>query len=176
MQPLTTLEELIGSHPFLAGLDAKFVDIFSSCGSLRRFGSRQHIFEEGAEADHFFLILSGKVNLQIVVPDHSPLSILTLGAGEALGWSWLFAPHRWLFTAMTAAPTEVISFGAAFLRQKVGQDVGFANELLRRVSNTLVARLQITRRELIELSSSIPARGPLIGLSNPSAAAVGTPL
>ena len=26
-------------------------------------------------------------------------AVQTIGPGDALGWSWLFAPHRWHFTA-----------------------------------------------------------------------------
>jgi CRP-like cAMP-binding protein len=149
----STLEEMLSSHPFVAGLDGKFLNLLASCASLRRFSSRQHIFEEGGEADHFYLILVGKVILETVVPNRGTLSIQTLGAGDALGWSWLFAPYRWRFTAVTSAPTEVISFGAGFLRERASNDVEFANELLRRIAQTLVQRLAASQNKLNELCS-----------------------
>ena len=153
MQTLATLEELLFAHPFLAGLDVKFLNVFASCASLRRFSSRQRIFEQGGEADHFYLILNGKVTLVTVVPDRAPLSIQTLEAGEALGWSWLFAPYRWRFAAVTSAPTEVISFGAGFLRERANKDVEFANELLKRIAQTVVQRLAASQDKLSELCS-----------------------
>lgn len=151
MQPFATLEELLFSHPFLDGLDVKFLNVFTSCASLRRFNSHQCIFEKGGEADHFYLILSGKVTLETSVRDRGPVSIQTLGTGEALGWSWLFAPYRWHFTAVTSAPTEVISFGAGSLRERASIDVEFANELLRRIAQTVVQRLAASQLKLNEL-------------------------
>jgi len=74
----------------------------------------------------------------LVVPGGPALPIQILGAGEALGWSWLFPPYQWSFSAVTAAPTEVISFGAAFLRETAEKDIEFANELLRRIARTVV--------------------------------------
>lgn len=151
MQSMRSLEELIAEHPFLSGLDPGFVNLMEPCASLRRFGSRQLIFEEGGEADHFYLILSGKVIVETFVADHGTIPIQTLSAGEALGWSWMFPPYRWAFTAATAAPTETISFAAAPLRKQADQNVEFANELLTRIAKTLIQRLQVTRRGLIQV-------------------------
>lgn len=155
METLTRLDDLLSTHPFLTGLDPTYQAQLEFCATLRRFGSQQQIFQEGGEADHFYLILSGKVVLETKVPEHQTLAIETLGPGEALGWSWLFPPYRWCFTATTAAPTEVISFGAEFLRQMVEAAPEFGNDLLRRVARTLVQRLQVTRQVLVQAYSEI---------------------
>ena len=157
MQAALTLDELIRSHPFLAGLEPKFVSLYETCASLRRFSSHQRIFLEGEEADHFYLILSGKVILETSVDGGGCIPIQTLGGGEALGWSWLFPPHQWCFTACTAAPTEALSFAAQPLRQKAQESLEFGNDLLRRVTRTLIQRLQVTRRALVQLYASTGA-------------------
>src|SRR5579859_6494896 len=105
MQSMASLEELIASHPFFGGLESRFVSPIEPGASLRRFGSHQLIFEQGGQADHFYLILSGKVILETFAKDRSTIPIQTLGDGDALGWSWLFPPYQWSFTAVTAAPT-----------------------------------------------------------------------
>ena len=87
------------------------------------------------------------------MPAGSRLVIQTLGSGDALGWSWLFPPYQWSFTATTAMPTDVVSFGAQLLRQKASEDRDFANELLTRVAKTVVQRVQATQNELIHLYS-----------------------
>ncbi len=149
------LEELIAHHAFFQGLDPKFLTFLGDCASLRRFGSHQHVFQEGGDADHFYLILSGKVILETAAPPAGILHIQTLGAGEALGWSWLFPPYQWCFTAITGAPTDVISFSAAFLRQEAERNAEFANELLRRLARTVIERLQFTRQGLVQLYASV---------------------
>ncbi|PYK10379.1 MAG: Crp/Fnr family transcriptional regulator [Verrucomicrobia bacterium] len=154
MKTLLALEEVIAGHPFCDGLEQKFLTPLRDCASLRRFGSQQEIFQEGGEADHFYLILSGKVMLETSVPHDGVVPIQTLGAGEALGWSWLFPPYQWCFTAKTAAPTDVISFAAPFLRQHVERNSDFGNELLWRLTKTLIQRLQSTRQTLVQLYAS----------------------
>ena len=157
MQSCVSLGELIAGHPFLVGLDPRFQRFFEASASLRRFSSRQRIFQEGGEADHFYLILSGTVILETLLPRGAALSIQTLRAGEALGWSWLFPPYQWSFSAVTSAPTEVISCGAGLLRETATRDIEFANELLRRIARTVVQRLHVTHKELVDLSASINA-------------------
>lgn len=151
MQTLDALSDLIKGHPFLSGLDPYFYDFFHDCATVRRFASQQQIFHEGNEADHFYLILSGEVALETFVPGCGTVPIQRLGAGEALGWSWLFPPHQWHFTATTLAPTEVISFDAEALCKKAHENRDFRDELLTRVAKTLLERLQSTRMQLIDL-------------------------
>jgi CRP-like cAMP-binding protein len=150
MQSQATLEELVAEHPFVSGLDTEFRRFLCDCASLRRFSSHQHIFQEGGDADHLYLILSGKVTLETLT-DCGTLIVETLGPGDALGCSWLLPPHQWRFTATTTTPTELLSFGAEFLRQKASEDPYFATALLIRVAETLVHRVQATREELIHL-------------------------
>ncbi|PWU13550.1 MAG: hypothetical protein C5B50_19090, partial [Verrucomicrobia bacterium] len=111
------------------------------CASTRRFASQQAIFQEGGEADHFYLIIDGDVALGALAPDKKLIPIQRLGAGEMLGWSCLFPPYRWHFTALTRKPTEVISLDARAMREKAAEDRQFNNELLCRVAQTLYLRL-----------------------------------
>ena len=151
MQTIATLESLIKEHPFLSGLDPEFHDFFYDCASVRRFASQQQIFQEGGEADHFYLIVSGKVALETFVPGCGMVTIQSLGPGDALGWSWLFPPHEWHFTATTREPTEVISLNAEALRAKAEANRDFHDKLVTKVAATLHQRLLGTREQLIDL-------------------------
>ena len=151
MQTLDTLTDLIKTHPFLAGLAPEFYEFLEGCATLRRFASQQQIFHEGGEADHFYLIVSGEVALETFIPGCGTVTIQRVGPKQALGWSWLFPPHQWHFTAMTLTPTEVISFDAEELCAKAAENRDFRDELLTRVSKTLLERLQSTRMQLVDL-------------------------
>jgi CRP-like cAMP-binding protein len=82
--------------------------------------------------------------------------VLTLGPGDALGWSWLFPPQQWHFSASAAERTELIEFDAATLRDKAEENCLFANELLKRVATLLLDRLQSTRTQLIDFYGMRP--------------------
>jgi len=150
LETLDGVDVLIRNHPFLSGLEPQFYEIFSACSSLRRFAPHQEIFHEGGTADHFYLIVAGKVMLQTLVPECGKLAIQELGAGDALGWSWLFPPYKCHFTAITGAPTEVISCNAERLRAEAEKNCEFRAEMLSRVANTLFERLRFTRLRLID--------------------------
>jgi CRP/FNR family transcriptional regulator, cyclic AMP receptor protein len=151
MQTMDTLQTLVTGHPFLSGLRPEFCDIFHDCATIRRFASQQQIFHEAGDADHFYLILNGSVALETFVPGCGTVTIQNIGAGEALGWSWLFPPYQWHFTATTREPTEVVSLDAAVLRAEAEQDRDFQDELLTRIVKTLYQRLMGARDQLIDL-------------------------
>ena len=150
MQTIDKLESLIVKHPFLSGLNPHFYHFFNECATLLQFGADQPIFQERSAADHLYLINKGKVSLETFVPGKGRVSIQTLGPGEALGWSWLFPPHEWQFSARAVEPCEVIAFGGEGLRERAEENHEFANDLITRVAHVLLQRLQATRRCLIE--------------------------
>ena len=156
MQTVDSLESLIKEQPFLAGLEPRLLGFFCECATIRRFASRQQIFQEHGEADHFYLIISGSVDLETFVPGCGMVTVQTLRAGEVLGWSWLFEPREWHFTATTREPSDVISFDAAQLRAKAEEDREFRDQLLVRITKTLVQRLYATRMQLVDIYQMRP--------------------
>jgi CRP-like cAMP-binding protein len=156
MQTMDPLEDSIVRHPFLSGLNPHFYHFFNECAVVRRLGAGQEIFHEGGIADEFYLIQKGEVALETFVPGRGMVTIQTLGPGQALGWSWLFPPHQWHFTATAKAPTELLAFDAASLRDKAEENRDFANELISRVARVLLDRLQGTRMQLIDLYGMRP--------------------
>jgi CRP/FNR family transcriptional regulator, cyclic AMP receptor protein len=151
MQTINSVEELVESHPFLSDLAPRYFHFLGENASLREIEAGHQVFHEGGEAECFYLIVRGKIELTTFVPGSGVALIQSLEGGEALGWSWLFPPYEWHFTATAVAPTELIVFDAAKLREKIKQDTKFSNELVTRVAQTLVQRLQGTRAQLVDL-------------------------
>jgi len=147
---MTALEEMIAKHPFLAGTKPDFLQVFYECATFERHGTGEIIFQEGEHAEHFYLIHAGHVSLETFVAGSGKLVIQTLDPGEALGWSWLFPPYTWHFTARALEPAELIALGANYLRDKADESPVFGRELVMRVSKILLQRLQATRLQLLD--------------------------
>jgi CRP/FNR family cyclic AMP-dependent transcriptional regulator len=81
------------------------------------------------------------------------VTIDTLAGGEVLGWSWLFPPYRWQFSARVVEPTQVIVMDGVYLRDKAEEDNIFGYELVKRVAQVIAERLQ-TRRQLLDVSGA----------------------
>jgi CRP/FNR family cyclic AMP-dependent transcriptional regulator len=67
-----------------------------------------------------------------------------------LGWSWLFPPYCWQFDARTLEPTEAIFFYGTPLREQCEQDHNFGFEMMKRMTQVIIQRLQGARRLLLE--------------------------
>ncbi len=115
---------------------------------LTHFPAGELIFHAGETANRFYLIESGRVLLES--GDDTPVVIDTIGAGDLLGWSWIFPPYTWHFTARTTEPTTAIFFYGTILRECCEKDPGLGYELFKRMSEVMIKRLQQARTRLIE--------------------------
>jgi CRP/FNR family cyclic AMP-dependent transcriptional regulator len=152
----TSLDTLISEHPFLRGLSSEHLSILTDCAMFSEFTEDQLIFSEGDPANRFYLILEGKVTLESHVRDSGTVPIQTIGAGDVLGWSWLFPPYHWHFDARALEPTRAIFFYGTRLREKCDQDHALGYELMKRTAEVVIKRLQATRRQLLDVSGILP--------------------
>jgi CRP/FNR family cyclic AMP-dependent transcriptional regulator len=144
------LDPLIRSHPFWDGLNPHYFQILREHASLVKFGIDQPIFHVGLEANFFYLISTGRVALETFVSGKGAITIETLVAGEALGWSWLFPPYRWHFSAHSVDVTEAVAFNAQGLRSYAQENFDFGYQMSSRVGREILQRLQATRLQLVE--------------------------
>ena len=94
----------------------------------------------------------GKVALEAAyVSGEGFITIRTLGAGDALGWSGLFPPHQWHFSARAVEPTEAVVFKANALRNKAKETPAFGYDLALRVGGMILQQLQATRTRLLDI-------------------------
>jgi len=148
---METLEHLLSEHPFLKGLDPKYIQLITGCASNIRFDAGQIIIREGEEADQFYIIRQGKVALQIYTPTHGSIIIDTLTDGDILGWSWLIPPYQWRFDAVAIELTRAIALDGKCLRNKCEADHNLGYELLKRFSSIVDERLESTRLRLLDV-------------------------
>ena len=148
---IETLEKVLKENRFFEDFPGNQLEIIAGCASNVRFDAGQFIFREGEEANTFYLIRQGKVALQIFSERRGPLTVLTLGEGEVVGWSWLFPSDRWKFTARTLDPTRVIAFDGECLRAKADEDHSLGYELMKRFARVIEGRLEATRLQLVNV-------------------------
>jgi CRP-like cAMP-binding protein len=149
---METIESSMSHHPFVKGLSTEHLKILAECAMPAQFVEGETIFREGDPANRFYLVGAGRVELQSRQPDRPPVHIETVGAGDVLGWSWLFPPYYWNFEARAAEPTTAIFFYGTRLREKCESDHNFGYELMKRMSAVMLHRLQATRKQLLDLS------------------------
>ena len=106
---------------------------------------------EGEVTAFLAIVVSGQVALRLRVPERGAITILTLDAGDIVGWSAIVAPYRATTSATTLEATELAIFEAAELRDLLATDCEVAAAFLPRVLETVTARVAATRDQLLDL-------------------------
>jgi CRP/FNR family transcriptional regulator, cyclic AMP receptor protein len=151
VNPDRTIRDLLADHPFFSDLPDTDLDLIAGCGRNVHFAAREMIFEEGGDADLFFVVRHGRVSLSVHSPQSGELAIATVGDGDVLGWSWLFPPYRWHFDAHATTDTSAVALDGACLRGKCEDDASLGYRLMKRFAQLTQQRLQETRLQLLDL-------------------------
>ena len=142
----------VAFHPFLAGMNRTQLAVLMNCATAADFKARQTILREGEFADRYYLIETGKVALESIDNFGEPTAIETIGAGDLLGWSWMFPPYVWQFSARAIEPTTAIFFYGTILREFCEKDHSLGYELLKRISALMVKRLEAPRKQMLSVN------------------------
>lgn len=141
------------THPFLQAMSAAHLDALSTCAMPTKFEAGQLIFREGEIANRFYLISEGRVLLEAEAADRPGIPVAELHAGDVLGWSWLFPPYTWNFTARAIEPVKAIFFYGTWLRDRCEAEPALGYELMKRTAALVIRRLQATRQQLVRAST-----------------------
>lgn len=144
-------QKLIAEHPFFQGMKAGHLELLARAAREVKFAAGDIVFREGDGAGQFFLLRTGRVLLDTHAPGREAVRIQTLGPGDALGWSWLFPPFVWHFSATALEPTTAMAFDGARLLAACERDSALGYDLMKRVARVMMLRLQATRLQLLDV-------------------------
>jgi CRP-like cAMP-binding protein len=152
----------VALHPFLAGMNQTQLTLLTDCAMAAHFKLGQVILREGEVANRFYLIESGRVVLESGEGYDDPVIIETIGAGDLLGWSWMFPPYVWNFTARAVEPTEAIFFYGTILREYCERDPSLGYALFKRMAPIMLKRLQAARKKMLAVHGRTEALEPVV--------------
>ncbi len=142
------MREHIAGHSVFKGIAPQYLELLTQVAMAREFKAGDYLLREGDPANRFYLIIEGEVALES--HNGGNTVIQTIGANEALGWSWLFPPFTWHLSARAVQSTKAIFFYATWLRENCDRDHEFGFEMMHRFVPVLIGRLQATRQQLAE--------------------------
>jgi CRP-like cAMP-binding protein len=146
-----SIEEELADVPFFDGMSTETMSLLGGCARNVHFGHGDFLFRASDPAPVFYALRHGTVALETFVPARGPVLIDTIGAGEVLGWSWLFPPFRWHFDGRAVDDVRATSFDATCLREKADADPSLGYDLMRRFAQIAIERLQSTRLRLLDV-------------------------
>lgn len=138
-------------HPFLMEMPPAFLKKIADLASCREFEPGQFLFRQGQQANGFYLILQGQVDLELFSASGGPVVLQKMREGEVIGWSWFVPPFLWRFDARAVEPITVAFLDATQLRTDMQADHSLGYEILSRLVAVIAERLESARSELVEL-------------------------
>jgi CRP-like cAMP-binding protein len=152
---------MLCSLPIFSDLSDKHVEVLAGISDIRPFSDGQEIFHEGGPRDYLYVVLSGRIALEMHVPHRGNLRILTVEPPEVLGWSGVSdaAPKRTL-TARGVAAGKLLAIDAAKLHQACEADPVLGYAVMHHVVNVVTGRLLATRLQLLDMFSPSSSEAP----------------
>ncbi len=146
-----SLARSLEGHPVLTDLEPRHVEFLSGCTKNVRYEAGQYLFREGEEASHVFLVRKGKISLEIHDATRGIIVVETLHAGDVIGWSAIFPPHRWSIDARPVKDTLVFAIDGTCLRKKLDEDHSFGYAFTRLMLREVHRRLERARLQILDV-------------------------
>ncbi len=146
------IHEILRGHPFLKAFQPQHIDKLSELAQEARFERDQIVFRERDASSFFYLIVSGKVALEVTALGRT-LRVQTLSDGEALGWSSVLPSEGKHFQARALGSVRALVFDGARLLEVCEQDCSFGYTLMRQLLALVADRLQATRVQMLDMYS-----------------------
>ncbi len=77
--------ELLGRSPFFAELDAETLEVLAAHSEVRNYKRGQRLFDEGAEAEHLFVMVEGLVKILVSSRHGDEMVLDTMRPPESFG-------------------------------------------------------------------------------------------
>jgi CRP-like cAMP-binding protein len=140
---------LITDVPAFAGLSVlERREILSEARSLR-YPKDSAVFDQGAEADSFFVLLHGHLRVEKTTPQGDQIVVRYVSAGELFGVAQALALKTYPATAIAAVDSLALAWPSAAWSKLIAKFPSIAARALQTVGN----RLQDTQARVLEMSS-----------------------
>ncbi|MFF5787457.1 cyclic nucleotide-binding domain-containing protein [Streptomyces sp. NPDC012693] len=106
-----------------------------------RIPAETRIFRERQPADRFWIIESGRVDLDEHRPGHGVTLVGTLVAGDLFGCSGMLPPYHWHCGATATTEVHALEFDGQAVRELCAQDTAVGVAVSAAVAATMARRL-----------------------------------
>jgi CRP/FNR family transcriptional regulator, cyclic AMP receptor protein len=157
---MTNQQELIDALqaiPWFHGMNTEHFNKIVAIANIFRFEAGQEIFHEGAKEDYLYIVIEGRVAIEMTIPGRGRIRILTAEPMDIVGWSSVTPVVRQRTAGARAVlPSRLAAFDAAALRQLCDEDHDLGYFVMRRLANVVAGRLMTTRLQLLDMFAQPP--------------------
>jgi CRP-like cAMP-binding protein len=152
MDPLDELRLELQKIPWFRELQIKHLDMLAGITQLRDVKAGEVLFREGDRAGAIYIVLSGRIALDMAVPPRGKMRFHTAEMWEVIGWSSATpVVHQRTASATAVVDGRLAVVDAAKLRELCDQDHDLGYLVMRRLANIVASRLMSSRLQLLDM-------------------------
>jgi CRP-like cAMP-binding protein len=109
------------------------------------------IFQQGSEASHFYILISGEVVVKYKPYDGEALVIGHICPEDLFGWSAALGRPKYTSSAYSVTAGEAVRISVAQMRHFCDNNPVLARQILERMASGIASRLRSTYEEVLGL-------------------------
>lgn len=134
----------LAQSPLFAGLPEDYLVRFADLAEELTCRAGHTLFQEGEEASHLYILLSGKVNIQVQpIGVKQPLTVVSLStSGQLVGWSGFMPPSYYTASAVCQENSRLLAFDGAVFNRLIDDQPASGLIIMRRIAGVISQRLR----------------------------------
>lgn len=146
------LKTALLSIPWFQELEPEHFEKMCGIACIRQVEANEELFKEGDPEDYLYVVLEGRVAIDIFVPGQGRKRILTAEPMDVVGWSSVTpVVHQRTAGARAVQSGRLVCLDASRLREMCEQDHDLGYIVMRRLANVVASRLLVTRLQLLDM-------------------------
>ena len=138
--------------PWFQEISPEHFEKIAGIASLVEVDAKQELFREGDPEDYLYIVLQGRVAIEMYIPSRGRMRIYTAEPMDVVGWSSVTpVVRRRTAGAQAVLPSCLIRLDALGLRQLCEEDYELGYFVMRRLANVIASRLLTTRLQLLDM-------------------------
>lgn len=141
--------------PWFQAIKPDHLQKIAEISHLKKIKSGDVLFREGDQGNYLYIVLEGRVALDIFIPHRGKIRINTAEMWDVFGWSSVTPTiHQRTAGATVVMDGLVVGIDSAKLRDACEEDHDLGYIVMRRLMHVVASRLQVTRLQLIDMFAS----------------------
>ncbi len=140
---------IVANVPIFASLSADELDVVLRDARSVRYPKDSSVFDQGTEADSFFVLLHGHLRVEKTTPQGQQIVVRYVSAGELFGVAQAMAIKNYPATAIAVVDSLALSWPSTLWPHLIAKFPALAAGALQ----TVGSRLQDTQARVLEMSS-----------------------
>jgi CRP/FNR family cyclic AMP-dependent transcriptional regulator len=152
MSPTAQVLAELQKIPWFSELEEEHLRQIAEISFVRRVKAGEVIFHEGDKQDHIYVVVDGRVALDMFIPHRGKIRFYTADQWDVIGWSGVTPTiHQRIAGAVAVLDSTMIATDVQKLRELCDQDHDLGYLVMRRLANVVAGRLVVTRLQLLDM-------------------------